>query len=167
MSRLSSRIQKQRVIPVFRGGKRPCSGAGTRPRKDRNPVPEAVDAGLAAFVVFSRRELGIHCSGPNLDSGICRVVQYRPSTRAGDREKTGMTVFTAVYKGRRNALIQVYFVCFFLITTRHFGCAAGASSSGRSPGRSADLYFKAVLKSYVISMGARPYGHKNPHTVRL
>ena len=47
-----SKIQKQRVIPVFRGGKRTCSGAGARPRKDRNPVPEAVDAGLDAFVVI-------------------------------------------------------------------------------------------------------------------
>ena len=28
------------------------SGAGARPRKDRNPVPEAVDAGLDAFVVI-------------------------------------------------------------------------------------------------------------------
>ncbi len=32
-------------------------------------------------------ELGIHCSRPNLDSGIFRVVQYRSSTRVGDREK--------------------------------------------------------------------------------
>jgi len=38
----SSRIHKQRVIPVFRGGKRTCIEEGTRPRKDRNPVPEAV-----------------------------------------------------------------------------------------------------------------------------
>ena len=58
MSRLRSRIQKQRVIPVFRGGKRTCSGAGARPRKDRNPVPEAVDAGLDAFVVFFEKGLG-------------------------------------------------------------------------------------------------------------
>jgi hypothetical protein len=58
---------------------------------------------------FSRRVLGIHCSGPNLDSGIFRVVQYRSSTRAGDREKTGMTVFKAVYKERRNPLIQAFF----------------------------------------------------------
>ena len=54
----SSRIQKQRVILVFRGGKRTCSGAGARLRKDRNPVPEAVDAGLAAFVVFFEKETG-------------------------------------------------------------------------------------------------------------
>ena len=52
MSWFSSRIQKQHVIPVFRGGKRMYSGAGAGPRKDRNPVPEIVDAGLAAFVVF-------------------------------------------------------------------------------------------------------------------
>ncbi len=57
---------------------------------------------------FSRREPGIHCSGPNLDSGIFRVVQYGSSTRVGDREKTGMTVFTAVYKERRNRLIQAF-----------------------------------------------------------
>jgi len=138
MSWFSSRIQKQRVIPVFRGGKRTCSGAGARPRKDRNPVPEAVDAGLAAFVVFSRRELGIHCSRPNLDSGIFRVVQYRSSTRVGDREKTGMTVFTAVYKGRRNRLIQAFFTLplFFFVYSVVTCCAAGDTSSGRSPGRS-------------------------------
>ena len=114
MSWFSSRIQKQHVIPVFRGRKSTCSGVGARTRKDRNPVPEAVDAGLAAFVVFSRRELGIHCSGPNLDSGIFRVVQYRSSTRASNLEKTGMTMFTAVYKERRNRLIQAFLLslCF-------------------------------------------------------
>jgi len=41
----TSRIQKQRVIPVFRGGTRTCSGAGARPRKDRN------DVGLGLFVI--------------------------------------------------------------------------------------------------------------------
>jgi len=56
--RAGSRIQKQRVIPVFRGGKRMCSGAGARPRIDRNPIPEAVDAGLAAFVVFFEKGTG-------------------------------------------------------------------------------------------------------------
>jgi len=58
MSWFSSRIQKQHVIPVFRGGKRMYSGAGARPRKDRNLVPEAVDAGLAAFVVLFEKGLG-------------------------------------------------------------------------------------------------------------
>jgi len=62
---------------------------------------------------FSRRELGIHHSGPNLDSVIFRVVQYRSSTRAGDREKTGMTVFTAVYKERRNRLIQAFLLSLY------------------------------------------------------
>ena len=45
---------------------------------------------------FSRRELDIHCSGPNLDSGIFRVVQYRASTQVNLREKTGMTVVRVV-----------------------------------------------------------------------
>ncbi len=58
MFRLSSRIHKQRVIPVFRGGKRTCRGAGARPRKDRNPVPETVVAGLDAFVVFFEKGTG-------------------------------------------------------------------------------------------------------------
>jgi len=58
MSWFSSRIQKQHVIPVFRGGKRMYSGAGARPRKDRNPVLEAVDAGLDAFVVFLEKGTG-------------------------------------------------------------------------------------------------------------
>ncbi|OQC05500.1 MAG: hypothetical protein BWX80_02031 [Candidatus Hydrogenedentes bacterium ADurb.Bin101] len=58
MSWFSSRIQKQRVIPVFRGGKRTCSGAGARPRKDRNPVPEAVGEEQPAFIVFFEKGLG-------------------------------------------------------------------------------------------------------------
>ena len=36
MFRFSSRIQKQRVIPVFRGAKRTCIEGYARPRKDRN-----------------------------------------------------------------------------------------------------------------------------------
>jgi len=50
---------------------------------------------------FSRRGLGIHCSGPNLDSGIFRVVQYRSSTQVDLREKTGMTVVRVVCNERR------------------------------------------------------------------
>ena len=45
---------------------------------------------------FSRREMGIHHSRMNLDSGIFRVIQYHSSTKAGDREKTGMTVLGVV-----------------------------------------------------------------------
>ena len=41
MFRFSSRIQKQRVIPVFRGGKKTCIEACARPRKDRNLSLEA------------------------------------------------------------------------------------------------------------------------------
>ena len=112
MSRLSSRIQKQRVIPVFRGGKRMYSGAGARPREDRNQSLRPWVRDWMHSLCSSRRELGIHCSGPNLDSGIFRVVQYRSSTRVGDREKTGMTMFTAVYKERRNRLIQAFLLSF-------------------------------------------------------
>jgi len=81
-------------------------------------------------------ELGIHCSRPNLDSGIFRVVQYRSSTRVGDREKAGMTVFTAVYKGRRNRLIQAFFTLplFFFVYSVATCFTKGASSSGRSIG---------------------------------
>ncbi len=96
-----SSIHKQRVIPVFLGGKRTCSGAGARPRKDRNPVPEAVGEGLPAFALFFKMGHGIHCSGLNLDSGIFRVVQYRASTQADLREKTGMTVVSVVCNERR------------------------------------------------------------------
>ena len=41
----NSRIPKQRVIPVFRGGKRACVEGGARPRKNRN------DVGLRLFVM--------------------------------------------------------------------------------------------------------------------
>jgi hypothetical protein len=40
--------------------------------------------------------MGIHHSRMNLDSGIFRVIQYHSSTKAGDREKTGMTVLGVV-----------------------------------------------------------------------
>ena len=50
---------------------------------------------------FSRRELGIYCSGPNLDSGIFRVVQYRASAQVDHREKNGMTVVSVVGNERR------------------------------------------------------------------
>jgi len=36
---------------------------------------------------FSRREMGIHRSRLNLDSGLFRVVKYRSSMLAKDREK--------------------------------------------------------------------------------
>jgi hypothetical protein len=89
---------------------------------------------------FSRKELGIHCSGPNLDSGIFRVAQYRSSTRASNREKTGMTMFMAVYKERRNGLIQAFFTppFFFFVYNAATCCAESASSSGQSPGRCTD-----------------------------
>jgi len=107
----------------------------------------------------SRRELGIHCSWPNLDSGIFRVVQYRSSTRASDREKARMTVFTAVYKERRNRLIQAFFTLplFFFVYSAATCCAAGATSSGRSPGRSVDTFLrtqekKATMHSERVSL---------------
>ncbi|OQC07180.1 MAG: hypothetical protein BWX80_01186 [Candidatus Hydrogenedentes bacterium ADurb.Bin101] len=85
MSWLSSRIHKQRVIPVFRGGKRTLSGAGAKPRKDRNPVPEAVDAGLAAFVVFFEKGTGY--SLQQAQSGFryfsrCPIPFFDPSRRS-------------------------------------------------------------------------------------
>ena len=50
---------------------------------------------------FLRRDFGIHYSGPNLDSGLFRVVQYRASTQVDLREKTGMTVVRVVCNERR------------------------------------------------------------------
>jgi len=85
---------------------------------------------------FLRWEMGIYCSGTNLDSGLFRVAQYRSSIQAREREKTGMTVLKVVYNETKNTLIRVYFMCFFLTEILRFGCAKGATSSGRSPGRS-------------------------------
>jgi len=101
-------------------------------------------------------ELGIHCSRPNLDSGIFRVVQYRSSTRVGDREKAGMTVFTAVYKGRRNRLIQAFFTLplFFFVYSVVTCCAAGDTSSGRSPGRSIEAFGNALFPAFCLAQSA-------------
>ena len=85
---------------------------------------------------FYKMGNGIHCSGTNLDSGLFRVVQYRSSIQAREREKTGMTVLKVVYNETKNTLIRVYFMCFFLTEILRFGCAEGAPSPGRSPGRS-------------------------------
>ena len=79
---------------------------------------------------FLRWEMDIHCSGTNLDSGLFRVVQYRSSMLAKDREKTGMTLLKVVYNETKNTLIQAYFMCFFLTEILHFDCAEGAPSSG-------------------------------------
>jgi len=88
----SSRIHKQRVIPVFRGGKRTCIEGRNSQRS----------------LYFLRRDLGIHYSGPNLDSGLFRVIQYHASTRGSHREKTGMTLLGVVYHERGNALIRAF-----------------------------------------------------------
>ena len=85
-------------------------------------------------------EMGIHCSGTNLDSGLFRVAQYRSSIQAREREKTGMTVLKVVYNETKNTLIRVCFMCFFLTEILRFGCAESATSSGRSPGRSVVPY---------------------------
>ena len=79
---------------------------------------------------FIRWEMGIHCSGTNLDSGLFRVVQYRSSMQAKDREKTGMTLLKVVYYEKKDTLIRVCFMCFFLTEILRFGCAEGAPSSG-------------------------------------
>ena len=86
--------------------------------------------------------MGIHCSGTNLDSGLFRVVQYRSSMLAKDREKTGMTLLKVVYYEKKDTLIRVCFMCFFLTEILRFGCAEGATSSRRSPGRSVGPYFR-------------------------
>jgi len=54
--------------------------------------------------------MGIYCSGTNLDSGLFRVVQYRSSMLAKDREKTGMTVLGVVYNEKRSALMRAFFM---------------------------------------------------------
>ena len=69
--------------------------------------------------------MGILYSDLNLDSGLFRVVQYRSSIRAREREKTGMTVLKVVYNETRNTLIRVCFKCFFLTELLRFGCAEG------------------------------------------
>ena len=135
-----SKTQKQRVIPVFRGGKKTCIEECARPRKDRNLSSGAVWEGQSALTLFLRREMSIHYSGTNLDSGLFRVVEYRSSMLAKDCEKTGMTLLKVVYNETRNTLIRVYFMCFFLTEILRFGCAEGAPSSGRSPGRSVVPY---------------------------
>jgi len=56
MLRFSSRIHKQRVIPVFRGGTRTYIEEGARPRKDRNLVPEAVTEEQPALVLCFEKE---------------------------------------------------------------------------------------------------------------
>ena len=88
------------------------------------------------FIIFLRREMSIHCSGMNLDSGLFRVVQCRSSMRAKGREKTGMTLLKIVYNEMQNALLWAFIMCFFLTEMLYIGCAEGATSSGRSPGRS-------------------------------
>ena len=55
---VSSRIYKQRVIPVFCGGKRTCIEEGARPRKDRNLVPEAEEEEQPAFGLFFEKGPG-------------------------------------------------------------------------------------------------------------
>ena len=85
---------------------------------------------------FIRWEMGIYCSGTDLDSGLFRIVQYRSSMLAKDREKTGMTLLKVVYNETKDTLIRVCFMFFFLTEILRFGCAEGAPSSWRSPGRS-------------------------------
>ena len=86
--------------------------------------------------------MGIHCSRLNLDSGLFRLVQCHSSMQVNGREKTGMTVLKVVYNETRNTLLRAYFMCFFLTEILHFDCAEGATSSGRSPGRSVVPYGK-------------------------
>ena len=88
--------------------------------------------------------MGIHCSGTNLDSGLFRVVQYRSSMQAKDREKTGMTLLKVVYYEKKDTLIRVCFMCFFLTEILRFGCAEGAASSERIPVRSVVTYFRSA-----------------------
>ena len=78
----SSRIHKQRVIPVFRGGKRTYIEEGARPRKDRNPVPEAVGEEQPAFVLSFEKGTGY--SLQRAESGFrsfsrCPVPCFDPS----------------------------------------------------------------------------------------
>jgi hypothetical protein len=136
----SSRIQKQHVIPVFRGRKRAYIEGCARPRKDRNLSSGAVWEGQSALTLFLRREMSIHCSGMNLDSGLFRVVQCRSSMRAKGREKTGMTLLKVVYNEMQNALLWAFIMCFFLTEMLYIGCAEGAPSSRQGSGRSVVTY---------------------------
>jgi len=101
--------------------------AQARPRKSRNLAAEAVGEEQPDLALFSRRVLGIHCSRPNLDSGLFRVIQYHASTQTNLREKTGMTALGVVLNKRRNTLIQAFFMLpllalsevLFLVRRRH------------------------------------------------
>jgi hypothetical protein len=68
------------------------------------------------------------------------VEKGRVAERVPGREKTGMTMFMAVYKERRNGLIQAFFTppFFFFVYNAATCCAESASSSGQSPGRCTD-----------------------------
>ena len=95
---------------------------------------------ILRYLYYSKRGMGIHCSRLNLDSGLFRVVQERSSMQAKDREKTGMTLLKVIYYEKKDTLIRVCFMCFFLTEILRFGCAEGATSSRRSPGRSVGSY---------------------------
>jgi len=81
---------------------------------------------------------------------------------AKDREKTGMTLLKVVYNKTENTLIRVYFMCFFLTEILRFGCAEGAPSSGRSPGRSVVPYSECpIIKIKRFSSGSPiPFGNQ-------
>ena len=68
------RFAAQRVIPFFRGEKRACVEGGARPRKNRNPVPEAVGEEQPAFVVFF--EEGTGYSLQRAESGFRSFSRY-------------------------------------------------------------------------------------------
>ena len=102
MSWFSSRIQKQHVIPVFRGGKRTCSGAGARPRKDRNPVPETEDAGLPAVALFFKTGGMVFIAAGRIWIPVFVALSstvLRPQSTFA--KKTGMTVVSVVCNERR------------------------------------------------------------------
>ena len=72
--------------------------------------------------------MNIHRSRLNLDSGLFRVVQYRSSLQARDREKTGMTVLGVVYNEKRSALMQAFFTLPLFSSYVVFTFAAPTSS---------------------------------------
>ena len=133
---MSQRPKNNASFRFFAVGRRHVSKSG--PGREKTGIylwkPQVRNSPCQMY--FLRWEMGIHCSGTNLDSGLFRVIQYRSSMLAKDREKTGMTLHKVVYNETKNTLIRVCFMCFFLTEILRFGCAEGAPSSGRSPGRS-------------------------------
>jgi len=133
----SSRIHKQRVIPVFRGGKRTCIEEGTRPRKDRNLVPETVGEEQPAFALFFEKGPGYSLQWA--ESGFRSFSRYPVpcfDPRQPSRKNRNDTAWGCLSWKRKCVDTGVFNASFIIFCRAVFCCAEGASSSRQSPGRS-------------------------------